>query len=80
MKECLGEFKGMNKDEIIDTYDDIVERLLSRVNKMHDEIDGLKKEIGGNGKSKKVDHKRVGEFIKTKNVVSKNREAVGNRI
>ena len=80
MMECLGEFKGMSKDEIIDTYDDMVERLPGRVNEMHDEIDKLKKEISGNGKSEKVNRKRVGEFIKTKNVVSKNREVVGNRI
>ena len=76
MKECLGEFKGMSKDEIIDTYDDMVERLLGRVNEMHGEIDRLKKEISGNGMSSKVDRKRAVKPIKAKNVVSMNREAV----
>jgi len=72
MKECLGEFKGMSKDEIIDTYDEMVEKLLSRVSEMQDEIYKLKKEIGGNGKLKKVEHKKVKEFVKARDFIAKN--------
>ena len=50
MKECLGEFRGMSKDEIIDIYNNMVEKLLRRVNEMQDEIYKLKKEIDGNGR------------------------------
>jgi len=72
MKECLGEFKGMSKDEIIDTYDEMVEKLLSRVSEMQDEIYKLKKEIGGNGKLQKVEHKKVKEFVKARDLIAKN--------
>ena len=78
MNECLGEFKGMSKDEIIDTYDDMVERLLGRVNEMQGEVDRLKREISE--KSKEVDRRRVAKLVKAKNIVSKNEEVVGNRI
>lgn len=63
MKECLGEFKGMSKDEIIDTYDDMVDRLFARVNEMQDQIDKMQKEKGGNGKPAKVDVKKMEEMI-----------------
>jgi methylenetetrahydrofolate dehydrogenase (NADP+)/methenyltetrahydrofolate cyclohydrolase len=46
MKEFLGEFKDMSKDEIIDTYNKMADKLLSRVSEMQDEIYKLKKEIG----------------------------------
>ena len=46
MKNYIGEFKGMSKDEIIDTYDDMVERLLGRVNEIQEEVDKLKKGTG----------------------------------
>ena len=63
MKECLGEFKGMSKDEIIDTYDDMVDKLFARVNEMQDQIDKRQKEKGGNGKPAKVDIKKMEEMI-----------------
>jgi methylenetetrahydrofolate dehydrogenase (NADP+)/methenyltetrahydrofolate cyclohydrolase len=71
MKECLGEFKGMSKDEIIDTYDEMVEKLLNRVSEMQDEIYKLKKEIEGNGKLKKAEHKKLKEFVKAKDFITK---------
>jgi predicted RNase H-like nuclease (RuvC/YqgF family) len=71
MQECLGEFKGMSKDEIIDTYDEMVEKLLNRVSEMQDEIYKLKKEIEGNGKLKKDEHKKVKEFVKAKDFITK---------
>jgi len=67
MKECLGEFKGMSKDEIIDTYDDMVEKLFARINEMQDELDKMKKVEGGNGKPAKVDANKVKEMAKSRN-------------
>ncbi len=67
MKECLGEFKGMSKDEIIDTYDDMVEKLFARINEMQDELDKTKKEAGGNGKPAKIDAKKVKEMVQSRN-------------
>lgn len=64
MKECLGEFKGMSKDEIIDTYDDMVEKLFARINEMQDELDKMKKVEGGNEKPSKIDAKKVKEMVK----------------
>ena len=67
MKECLGEFKGMSKDEIIETYDDMVEKLFARINEMQDELDKLKRVGGGNGKPAKIDAKKVEELVKSSN-------------
>ncbi len=63
MKECLGEFKDMSKDEVIDAYDDMVEKLFARINEMQDEIDRLKREAGGNGRPAKVDERKVKEMV-----------------
>ncbi len=78
MKECLGEFKGMSKDEIIETYDEMVDKLLRRVNEMQDEIYKLKREIDGNGKLGKDNHKKVRELIKAKDFISKSKKTVKN--
>jgi methylenetetrahydrofolate dehydrogenase (NADP+)/methenyltetrahydrofolate cyclohydrolase len=42
-QEYLGESEGMSKDELINTYDEMVEKLLNRVSEMQNEIYKLKK-------------------------------------
>jgi hypothetical protein len=49
----------------------MVEKLLNRVSEMQEEIHKLKKEIGGNGKLKKTEHKKVKEFVKAKDFIAK---------
>ena len=44
MNQYLGEFKDASKDEVIEIYDDIFERLLNKINQIQGEIDKLKKE------------------------------------
>jgi len=42
MKNYIGEYKGMGKSEIIDTYDSMTDTLIGRIAELQDEIDRLK--------------------------------------
>ncbi len=42
MKNYIGEYKGMGKSEIIDTYDNMTGTLIGRIAELQDEIDRLK--------------------------------------
>ena len=59
MKNYIGEYKGMGKSEIIDTYDSMTDTLIGRIAELQDEIDRLKVDQKAKNNSKLIIKKKA---------------------